>query len=166
MIPDCSFPTRLRYAVGVRRATLACGFLCFLVGLLALAYDLYGPTYSYSTCSSSSTGPSSCASGTSSLVQTGLTETAAIFIAFVALVFLAVFVASLLVYLHRPIAGLLALGVALFLLAVSTFISGFSIGYSFLPSDLFAILALIFALRHPKPTPCLTPADDQPGVAS
>ena len=129
----------------MRVAALVCGIASALIGFFALTYDLYGPTYSYSTCSTS--GTSSCTNGTASLVQAGLQPVTAVFIALVALLFLAVFVASWLVFLRRRQAGFFLIGIALALLALATVISGFSIGYSFLPSDLLALVVLILALR-------------------
>ena len=136
----------------MRRTALAFGLAAFVIGLGALAWDLYGPTYSYSVCGIDSGGQGFCHSGTASLVQTGLTTTAAVFITIVGLLFAALATGSILAFFGRRTAGVTVLAVALGLLVPATLISGFSIGYSFLPSDALGVLALIFATRRRAPS--------------
>jgi hypothetical protein len=138
---------------GMRRAALACGIAAALIGWVALAYDLYGPTYSYATCTTSGTGPEACRTGTASLVQSGLQPITAVFIALVALLFLLVFIASLLLFLRHRLLALGTIGATLVLLAIATALSGFSIGYSFLPSDALALVVMILTLRRSAPSP-------------
>lgn len=145
----------------MRRLPIALGISSALLGFLALAYDLYGPTYSGSSCSSSGIGPASCTTTSASLVQVGLSPTTVWFLASLGALFLVVFAASFLLYLHHRTGALLLFALSLFALLVATLLTGFSIGYSFLPSDLVLLLALVFALRTPPlpapPSPLLGP---------
>jgi hypothetical protein len=136
--------------MAMRRATLVCTILAALIGWLALVYDLYGPTYSTGTCDING----HCSTGTASLVSVGLTPTALVFILSIAFLLLLAVIASFLIYTNRR-SGLALLIACLVVLLVATAISGFSIGYSFLPSDLLLILATVFATRrqHAPPVP-------------
>jgi hypothetical protein len=133
----------------VPRATLLCGLLALLSGALALIFDLFGPTYSTASCDTLG----HCTTGSASLLQAGLQPVTAVFLIIVALLFLAVFLASLLVATSRASPAIIMLLVCLVLLLLATVLSGFSIGWSFLPADAFTVAALVFARQRPRPRP-------------
>src|SRR6202140_4317697 len=56
----------------LRRFEAACGLGAALVGCLVLAFTLFGPLYSFHSCSGNGTDVSSCQSGTANLLQVGI----------------------------------------------------------------------------------------------
>jgi len=127
----------------MRRAVAVLGWLTALLGWAAVAYDLFGPTYSVAGCDSSG----ACTSGTATLLQVGLTGTAAAFLAAVVVLFFGFGLGALALSAGWRQQGLTAITITLALLLLATVLSGLSVGYSFVPADLLAILTTVFAFR-------------------
>jgi hypothetical protein len=69
----------LRYSAAIRTLEAACGLVAALVGCLVLAFTLFGPTYSFQSCSgygNDSGNFSSCQTGTANLLQVGIPPSA------------------------------------------------------------------------------------------
>jgi hypothetical protein len=134
--------------VNYRRIELITGLGAGLLGLLGLAYTLFGPTYSYQEATLNSDGMTSVTSGTASLLETqGLQP-----ITMIVLVVLGLLVASVAVggYLHSQRglnAGRLLLGVSTALLGFSIVMTGWGFGLTLLPSWGFALVAAMMADR-------------------
>src|ERR1700724_4927371 len=56
----------------LRRCEAAWGLVAALVGCLVLSFTLFGPVYSFHSCSGNGTDISSCQTGTANLLQVGI----------------------------------------------------------------------------------------------
>ncbi len=122
----------------LQRLEASCGLLAALLGLLGLAYALFGPTYSFAN--------SSGQSGTANLVQVGIQPITLIILGI--LVFGLIGVAAGAVV-HSRIGGSgwrVVLWVSTAVLVILTFLSLLSIGVLLLPGTLFALLASALSL--------------------
>lgn len=131
-----------------RRIELISGLAAGAIGLAALAYALFGPTYSYERIELRSDGTTSTTSGSASLLQTQALQP----ITIVVFVVMALLVAGIAAgaYLHGRRgwrAGRMLLGVSTALLGFGVVITGFSIGSFLLPSMLLGLLATAMADR-------------------
>jgi hypothetical protein len=133
----------------MRRAVAITGVLAAVAGWAAVVFDLFGPTYSGGSCNSAD----GCVEYTASLVQVGLTGTAALFLTAVALLFFGIGLGSLLAATQRKAVGVVLLAICVVALLAATLVSGFSVGASFLPADMLAIVTLVLAVtRRRRPT--------------
>ena len=65
----------LRYGADNRTWEAACGLVAALAGCLVLAFTLFGPSYSFESCSGNGSTISSCQTGMTSLLQVGIQPT-------------------------------------------------------------------------------------------
>src|ERR1700730_7351315 len=56
----------------LQRFEAACGLVAALVGCLVLAFTLFGPVYSFHSCSGNGSTMRSCQTGTANLLQVGI----------------------------------------------------------------------------------------------
>lgn len=131
-----------------RRIELIAGLGAGLLGLLGLAYTLFGPTYGYQESTLDSDGTTSMRSGTASLLEMqGLQPITAIVLVVLGLLVAGVAVGG---YLHSQRglnAGRLLLGVSTALLGFSIVMTGWGFGPMLLPSWGFALVAAMMADR-------------------
>ena len=131
-----------------RRIELISGLGAGLIGLLGLAYTLFGPTYSYQTITLDSDGSTSITSGRASLLEAqSLQPITVIVLALLGLLVVGVMVGGYLHSRRRLNMGRLLLGISTALLGFGVVITGMSIGPPLLPSWLCALLATVMADR-------------------
>jgi|GEM_PF-2407749 len=131
-----------------RRNELISGLGGGISGILALAYALLGPTYSFERMELHPDGTTSAISGSASLLEVQSLQPITILV-FVVLALLALGVAAG-AYLHarRGMAGgRWLLGISTVILGFGVIITGFSIGLLLLPSFLLALIATALADR-------------------
>ncbi len=134
----------LRYSAAILKLEAACGLVAALVGFLGLAYALFGPTYSFQSCSgygNDSSKISSCQTGTANLLQVGIPPSAIVALCILLLGLIGVAVSAVV---HSRTGGSgwrIVLWVSTAVIVILTFLTGFSIGVFLLPSTLFALLA-------------------------
>ena len=119
------------------------GLLATLLGLLVLAYMLFGPVYQ----GISSSGQS----GTASLLQVGIQPVTALILGLLALALIGVTVSVLR---HRRTEGnrwRIVLGVSAVVIIAFTLLALPSIGLFMLPSALLALLAFVLSLTANRP---------------
>jgi len=136
----------LRYSAAIRTLEAACGLVAALVGCLVLAFILFGPTYSFESCSGYGSNISSCQTGTANLLQVGIPPTAIVALCILLLGLIGVAVSAVV---HSRTGGSgwrIVLWVATAVIVSLTLLTGLSIGLFLLPSTLFALLASAFAL--------------------
>ena len=139
----------LRYSAAIRTLEAACGLVAALVGCLFLAFTLFGPTYSFGSCSgygNDASNMSSCQTGTANLLQVGIAPSALVALCILLLGLIGVAVSAVV---HSRTGGSgwrIVLWVATAVIVSLTLLTGLSIGLFLLPSTLFALLASAFAL--------------------
>jgi hypothetical protein len=131
-----------------RRIELIAGLGAGLLGLLGLAYTLFGPTYGYQEATLNSDGTTSMRSGTASLIEMHPLQP----ITIVVVVVLALLVAGVAIggYLHSrrgSNTGRWLLGVSTGLLGFMVVITGWGFGPTLLPCWSFALIAAMMADR-------------------
>ena len=139
----------LRYSAPIRKLEAACGLVAALVGCLGLTYALFGPTYSFQSCSgygNDASKISSCQTGTANLLQVGIPPTAIVALCILLLGLIGIAVSAVE---HSRSGGSgwrIALWVSTTFIVILTILTGFSIGLLLLPSTLFALLASALSL--------------------
>jgi hypothetical protein len=131
-----------------RRYELISGLGAGIIGILALAYALFGPSYSFERIELRADGTTSTTSGRASLLETQSLQPATV-IVFVVLALLIVGVAAG-AYLHARQGfngGRWLLGISTAILGLGMIITGFSIGPLLFPSFLLALIATALADR-------------------
>ena len=78
----------------LRRFEAACGLVAALVGCLVIAFTLFGPTYSFHSCSGNGSTISSCQTGTANLFQVGIQPITIVALGILLLVLIAVAVSA------------------------------------------------------------------------
>ena len=139
----------VRYSAAIRTLEAACGLVAALVGCLVLAITLFGPSYSWESCSGYGNDASnirSCQTGTANLLQVGIQPSTLVALCILLLGLIGVAVSA--VVHSRTGAGgwRIVLWVETAFIVILTFLSLFSIGLFLLPSTLFALLASAFSL--------------------
>jgi hypothetical protein len=134
--------------VNDRRIEFIAGLGAGLLGLLGLAYTLFGPTYSYQEIALNSNGTNSTISGTASLIETQSLQP----ITVIVLVVLGLLVAGVAVggYLHsrRGLnAGRTLLGISTAVLGFAIVMTGWGFGPMLLPCWGYALIAAMMADR-------------------
>ena len=130
----------------LRRFEAACGLVAALVGCLVLAFTLFGPTYSFQSCSGNGSTISSCQTGTANLLQVGIQPITLVALCILLLGLIGVAVSAVV---HSRTGGSgwrIVLWVATAVIVILTLLTGLSIGLFLLPSTLFALLASALSL--------------------
>ena len=139
----------LRYSAAIRKLEAACGVGAALVGCLVLAFTLFGPTYSFQSCSgysNDSSNMNSCQTGTANLLQVGIQPITIVALSILSLGLIGIAVSAVV---HSRTGGSgwrIVLWVSTAAIVILTFLTGFSIGLFLLPGTLFALLASALAL--------------------
>jgi hypothetical protein len=140
----------VRYSAALRKLEAACGLVAALAGCLVLAFTLFGPSYSFQSCSgygNDSSNISSCQTGTANLLQVGIQPITIVAFCILLLGLIGVAVSAVV---HSRTGGSgwwrIVLWVSTAVIVILTFLSLFSIGLFLLPSTLFALLASAFSL--------------------
>lgn len=133
----------------LRRFEAACGLVAALVGCLALAFTLFGPVYSFQSCSGNGTDASnmsSCQTGTANLLQVGIQPITLVALCILLLGLIGVAVSAV-VHSRTGASGWrIVLWASTAVIVMLTFLTGLSIGLFLLPSTLFALLASALSL--------------------
>ena len=133
----------------LRRFEAACGLVAALVGCLVLAFTLFGPVYSFQSCSGNSTDAStmsSCQTGTANLLQVGIQPITLVALCILLLGLIGVAVSAVV---HSRTGGSgwrIVLWVSTVVIVILTSLTIWSIGLFLLPSTLFALLASALSL--------------------
>ena len=130
----------------LRRFEAACGLVAALFGFLGIAYALFGPTYSFQSCSGNGSTISSCQTGTANLLQVGIAPGAIVALCILLLGLISVAVSAVV---HSRTGGSgwrIVLWASTAVIVMLTLLTVWSIGLFLLPSTLFALLASAFAL--------------------
>ena len=133
----------------LRRFEAACGLVAALVGCLVLAFTLFGPTYSFQSCSgysNDSSNMNSCQTGTANLLQVGIQPITIVALCILLLGLIGIAVSAVV---HSRTGGSgwrIALWVSTVVIVILTLLTVWSIGLYLLPSTLFALLASEFSL--------------------
>ena len=131
----------------LRRFEAACGLVAALVGCLVLAFTLFGPSYSYQSCSGNdASNISSCQTGTANLLQVGIQPITLVALGILLLGLIGVAVSA--VVHSRTGAGgwRIVLWASTAVIVMLTCLTVWSIGLFLLPSTLFALLASALSL--------------------
>jgi hypothetical protein len=130
----------------LRRFEAACGLVAALVGCLVLAFTLFGPTYSFQSCSGNGSTISSCQTGTANLLQVGIQPITLVALGILLLGLIGVGVSA--VVHSRTGAGgwRIVLWASTAVIVMLTLLTVWSIGLFLLPSTLFAVLASALSL--------------------
>ena len=134
--------------MGARHWELFGGLAATVLGLLGLAYMVFGPTYRYTSMTATADGPVHTVSGRASLAQQGLEPVTVVFL----LVILAAVVGvAVSVSVHSwwgGQAGLKLLWLSTVVLLGGAFLSLFSVGLYLLPVAFLALLAAMAGLMR------------------
>jgi hypothetical protein len=139
----------VRYSAAIRKLEAACGLVAALVGCLVLAFTLFGPSYSFQSCSGNGTDASnmsSCQTGTTNLLQVGIQPITIVALGILLLGLIGVAVSAVA---HSRTGGSgwrIVLWVSTTVIVILTLLTGFSIGLFLLPGTLFALLASALSL--------------------
>jgi hypothetical protein len=149
--------TSSRYSGAIRTLEAACGLVAALIGCLVLAFTLFGPTYSFHSCSGNgndASNMSSCQTGTANLLQVGIQPITIVALGILLLGLISVAVSAVL---HSRTGGSgwwrFALWVSTAVIVILTLLTSLSIGLFLLPGTLFALLASAFALGARRAAP-------------
>ena len=143
-----------RYSAAIRKLEAACGLGAALVGCLVLACTLFGPIYSFQSCSgyvTESSSTSSCQTGTANLLQVGISPVTIVALSILLLGLIGVAVGAVLYSRTGGSGWRIMLWVATFALVILTFLTGFSIGLLLVPSTLLALFASALSLVEHAP---------------
>jgi hypothetical protein len=125
----------------LRRFEAACGLGAALVGCLVLAFTLFGPLYSFHSCSGNGTDVSSCQTGTANLLQVGIQPITIVALCILLLGLIGVAVSAV-VHSRTGTGGWrIVLWASTAVIVMLTLLTVWSIGLFLLPSTLFALLA-------------------------
>jgi hypothetical protein len=129
-----------------RRFEAACGLAAALLGFLGIAFTLFGPVYSFHSCSGNGTDISSCQTGTANLIQIGIQPITLVALCILLLGLIGVAVSAV-VHSRTGASGWrTVLWASTAVIVMLTFLTVLSIGLFLLPSTLFALLASALSL--------------------
>jgi hypothetical protein len=130
----------------LRRFEAACGLVTALVGCLALAFTLFGPVYSFHSCTGNGTDISSCQTGTANLLQIGIQPLTLVALGILLLGLIGVAVSAVVHGRTGASGWRIVLWASTAVIVMLTCLTVLSIGLFLLPSTLFALLASALSL--------------------
>ena len=137
--------------MGARHWELFSGLAAAVLGLLSLAYVVFGPTYRYTSMTATVDGPVHTESGRASLAQPGLEPVTAIFLVVILAAVVGVAVGASLHSRWGGQVGLKLLWLSAVVLLGGAFLRVFSVGLYLLPVALLALLAATAGLMRATP---------------
>ena len=124
--------------------------LALLLGWLALAFTVFGPTYSTASTTIDANGITTSSTGSASLLETGLNPIAALFLSLFAACYLAVFLGAVAVDRGRAGGRWAMMAACMPLLTLGAISMGLVLA---LPATLLAATATVLAFRTPERKP-------------